>query len=359
MSRAAVIGAGPNGLAAAITVAAAGVETTVFERNAWVGGACSTAEVTLPGFRHDLGASVFPMGVASPFLRGLGLSATASATADSSASLRNDKQEERNDKNKAMELPWIQPDAPCAHPLDDGTAVMLERGVGATADGLDAADRERYIRTFGYLAEGFEELVEDLLGPVVHVPRHPWLMARFGMGAILPAAVEARRYEGPRARALFAGILVSYAQGMALLSVASKYYGYGLNLGAVARIWRGGCIIRSALLDNIAEAYATNPELGNILLAPNLSQQLADHLEGLRQTICQAAAAGVPVPGLMVSLGYFDAYRSAWLPDNLIQAQRDYFGAHTYERIEGPGSFHTDWEKTAVEMAPIEKVTTV
>ena len=160
-------------------------------------------------------------------------------------------------------------------------------------------------------------------------------------------------------RALFAGILVSYAQGMALLSVASKYYGYGLNLGAVARIWRGGCIIRSALLDNIAEAYATNPELGNILLAPNLSQQLADHLEGLRQTIWQAAAAGVPVPGLMVSLGYFDAYRSAWLPDNLIQAQRDYFGAHTYERIEGPGSFHTDWEKTAVEMAPIEKVTTV
>ena len=150
-------------------------------------------------------------------------------------------------------------------------------------------------------------------------------------------------------RALFAGILLSYAQGMALLTAASRYYRYGLNLAAVARIWRGGCIIRSALLDDIAEAYATNPELGNILLAPNLSRKLAEHLAGLRQTVCRAAEAGVPVPGLMVSLGYFDAYRSAWLPDNLIQAQRDYFGAHTYERIEGPGNFHTDWEKAATE----------
>jgi len=83
---------------------------------------------------------------------------------------------------------------------------MLERGVEATADGLDAADRERYRRTFGYLAEGFEALAGEILGPVLHVPRHPWLMARFGMGAILPAAVEARRYEGPRARALFGGM---------------------------------------------------------------------------------------------------------------------------------------------------------
>src|SRR5580704_13109334 len=106
MATAVVIGSGPNGLAAAITVAAAGIETTVFERNAWVGGACSTAQVTLPGFRHDLGASVFPMGFVSPFFRGL-----------------------------SIEIPWIQPDAPCAHPLDDGTAVMVERGVAATAGG--------------------------------------------------------------------------------------------------------------------------------------------------------------------------------------------------------------------------------
>ena len=135
MATAAVIGSGPNGLAAAITVAEAGVETTVFERNQWIGGACSTAEVTLPGFKHDLGASVFPMGVVSPFISSL-----------------------------ELELPWIQPDAPCAHPLDDGTAVMLERGVAATADGLDAADGERYKRTFGYLAEGFAELAEEIPG---------------------------------------------------------------------------------------------------------------------------------------------------------------------------------------------------
>ena len=177
MDTAAVIGSGPNGLAAAITLADAGVLTTVYERNERIGGGCSTAEVTLPGFRHDLGSSVYPMGIVSEFFRGL-----------------------------PFQLPWIQPDAPCAHPLDDGTAVMLERSVQATADGLDAADRERYIRTFAYLAERFADLTDDLLGPVVHVPKHPLLMARFGMGAILPAVVEARRFEGARARALFAGM---------------------------------------------------------------------------------------------------------------------------------------------------------
>ena len=114
MASAAVIGSGPNGLAAAITVARAGVETTVFERNGQIGGACSTGETTLPGFRHDLGSSVYPMGKASPFFKGL-----------------------------PFEIPWVEPDAPCAHPLDDGTAVMLERSVERTADGLDAADRAR------------------------------------------------------------------------------------------------------------------------------------------------------------------------------------------------------------------------
>jgi len=205
MATAAVIGSGPNGLAAAITVAAAGVEATVFERNASVGGACSTAEVTLPGFRHDLGASVFPMGLASPFIKSLGL-----------------------------DLPWIQPDAACAHPLDDDTAVMLERSVAATADGLDAADRARYIRTFGYLAENFDALAGEILGPVLHVPRRPWLMARFGMGAVLPATVEARRYEGARARALFAGmaahsVLSLEAAGSAAAGLVLMAAGHGVG----------------------------------------------------------------------------------------------------------------------------------
>jgi|HubBroStandDraft_6_1064221.scaffolds.fasta_scaffold175191_1 transcriptional regulator with XRE-family HTH domain len=116
------------------------------------------------------------------------------------------------------------------------------------------------------------------------------------------------------------------------------------DLEAVARIWRGGCIIRAALLEDICAAFRASPKLPNLLLDPNLSRQLMEHQEDLRQVICQAAESGVPAPGLMVSLSYL-AYRSAWLPANLIQARRDYFGAHTYERIDAKGTFHTQWEK--------------
>jgi len=146
-------------------------------------------------------------------------------------------------------------------------------------------------------------------------------------------------------RALYAAMIVTYAQGLALLVVASDKYKYHLDFEAVARIWRGGCIIRAALLKDICAAFHAKPELPNLLLDPSLSHKLMEHQEDLRQVVCQAAESGVPVPGLMVSLGYLDAYRSAWLPANLIQAQRDYFGAHTYERVDAKGTFHTDWEK--------------
>ena len=146
-------------------------------------------------------------------------------------------------------------------------------------------------------------------------------------------------------RALFAGVIIIYAQGMALLAVASEKYKYRLDLEAVARIWRGGCIIRAALLEDICAAFHARRDLPNLLLDPNLSRKVMEHQEDLRQVVCQAAESGVPAPGLMVSLGYLDAYRSAWLPANLIQAQRDYFGAHTYERIDAKGTFHTEWEK--------------
>jgi 6-phosphogluconate dehydrogenase len=146
-------------------------------------------------------------------------------------------------------------------------------------------------------------------------------------------------------RALFAGMIIIYAQGMALLAVASGKYGYDLNLEAVARIWRGGCIIRAALLEDICAAFHARRDLPNLLLDPKLSHKVMEHQEDLRQVVCQAAESGVPTPGLMVSLGYLDAYRSAWLPANLIQAQRDYFGAHTYERVDAKGTFHTEWEK--------------
>jgi len=146
-------------------------------------------------------------------------------------------------------------------------------------------------------------------------------------------------------RALFAGMIIIYAQGMALLAVASGKYGYDLNLEAVARIWRGGCIIRAALLEDICAAFHARRDLPNLLLDPKLSHKVMEHQEDLRQVVCQAAESGVPTPGLMVSLGYLDAYRSIWLPANLIQAQRDYFGAHTYERVDAKGTFHTEWEK--------------
>lgn len=146
-------------------------------------------------------------------------------------------------------------------------------------------------------------------------------------------------------RALFAGMAITYAQGMALLVAASDKYNYHLDLEAVARIWRGGCIIRAGLLEDISAAFHARRDLPNLLLDTNLSRKVMEHQEDLRQVVCRAAESGVPAPGLMVSLGYLDAYRSAWLPANLIQAQRDYFGAHTYERIDTKGTFHTVWEK--------------
>jgi len=145
--------------------------------------------------------------------------------------------------------------------------------------------------------------------------------------------------------ALYVAMTITYAQGFALLIAASNKYKYHLDLEAVARIWRGGCIIRAALLEDICTTLHSKHDLPNLLLAPNLSQKVMMHQEDLRKVVCQAVELGVPTPGLMVSLGYFDAYNSIWLPANLIQAQRDYFGSHTYERIDAKGTFHTAWEK--------------
>ena len=145
--------------------------------------------------------------------------------------------------------------------------------------------------------------------------------------------------------ALYAGMIIAYAQGMAVLAAASDKYEYGLDLEAVAQIWRGGCIIRAALLEDIRMAYRNQPGLPNLLLAPELSKKLSANQEDLRRVVCAAIELGLPTPCFMTALGYFDGYRSAWLPANLIQAQRDYFGAHSYERIDIKGTFHTDWTK--------------
>jgi 6-phosphogluconate dehydrogenase len=143
---------------------------------------------------------------------------------------------------------------------------------------------------------------------------------------------------------LYTAVIVTYAQGMALLKKASQNYRYGLDLEAVARIWRGGCIIRAALLEDIRGAFRMQPDLKNLLLSSGLGKKVIDHQEDLRNVIRTGAELGIPVPGFMSALSYFDAYRSVQLPANLIMAQRDYFGAHRYERIDAEGTFHTKWE---------------
>lgn len=147
----------------------------------------------------------------------------------------------------------------------------------------------------------------------------------------------------PLKNALYISMILTFAQGLALLRAASETYSFGLNLAEVAKIWRGGCIIRAALLDNIRKAYADNPSLPNLLLDPRLAQEVRKRETDLRSIVCNASRVGLPVPGLMTSLSYLDGYRSSRLPANLIQAQRDYFGAHTYQRVDAEGAFHTRW----------------
>ena len=143
--------------------------------------------------------------------------------------------------------------------------------------------------------------------------------------------------------ALYFATIIAYAQGMSLLHSASESYGYELNFSEVAGLWRGGCIIRAALLEDIRTAYAQNPSLPNLLLDGTFAEKLEAAQESTRHIVKLAVDNGIPIPAMMACLSYFDSYRRDWLPDNLIQAQRDYFGAHTYERIDREGTFHTKW----------------
>ena len=145
-------------------------------------------------------------------------------------------------------------------------------------------------------------------------------------------------------RALRAVFLVSYAQGFALLKRASDAYEYGLNPGTVARIWRGGCIIRADMLETFREAFRADPDLPNLLVAPAFTEILTDCRHALREVVALGVGAGIPVPAFSASLAYLDAYRSEWLPANLVAAQRDYFGAHTFARIDKDGMFHSQWD---------------
>ncbi len=180
MSRkACVIGAGPNGLAAAIVLAQAGMHVDVFEAESTPGGAARTLELTVPGFRHDFGSAIYPLGASSPFFSSLPLAHHG--------------------------LQWIHSPTPLAHPLDDGTAVLLERDLGEARDflGDDGPAWERLMRPF---VEEWSEFVPDVLRPVPFIPKHPWLMAHFGVLALQSAEAVARRFRSPRTRALFAGL---------------------------------------------------------------------------------------------------------------------------------------------------------
>ncbi|REG81085.1 NADP-dependent phosphogluconate dehydrogenase [Algoriphagus antarcticus] len=146
-------------------------------------------------------------------------------------------------------------------------------------------------------------------------------------------------------QALYFSFIIAYTQGLHQLSYASKEYGYDLDLSTIAKIWRAGCIIRAGLLADIAEAYTTDNKLPNLLLSPSFAPKIQGTLLAVREVVGFASKNGIPVPGLSSALSYFDAYTSSKLPLNLIQAQRDHFGSHTYERTDQNGIFHTEWGK--------------
>jgi len=146
-------------------------------------------------------------------------------------------------------------------------------------------------------------------------------------------------------QALYASKICSYAQGFALMTEAGKEYGWKLNFGEIAKIWRGGCIIRAQFLHRITEAYERDPNLANLMLDPFFKDILEGAQERWRHVVASAAHLGYPIPACSSALAYFDSYRRDRLPANLIQAQRDYFGAHTYQRTDKEGTFHTEWTK--------------
>jgi 6-phosphogluconate dehydrogenase len=162
----------------------------------------------------------------------------------------------------------------------------------------------------------------------------------------------APRFEGDRqafvddiGRAVYASKIISYAQGFMLLREAANEYKWHVNYGGVALMWRGGCIIRSRFLGKIRDAFAKNPDLHNLLLDDFFRSVIDESQASWRRVVARAAEMGIPIPAMSSALAFFDGYRHGWLPANLVQAQRDYFGAHTYERVDQPRGqfFHTNW----------------
>jgi 6-phosphogluconate dehydrogenase len=182
---------------------------------------------------------------------------------------------------------------------------------------------------------------------------------RVAASKILPQP-KPKKFSGDRKQlveavrqALYASKIVSYAQGMELLGAASHQYNWNLNFGDIATIWRGGCIIRAKFLNRIVEAYSRDAALHNLLLDSYFTDIIAKTQENWRVAVATGVEYGVALPAFSASLAYFDSYRSARLPHNLLQAQRDFFGAHTYERVDKPGVFHTEWIES--DSKPVQK----
>jgi phytoene dehydrogenase-like protein len=228
MSRkACVIGAGPNGLAAAIVLAQAGVQVDVLEAQSTPGGAARTLELTLPGFRHDFGSAVYPLGAGSPFFSSQPLAEHG--------------------------LQWIHSPAPLAHPLDDGSAVLLERDLGATKDslGVDGAAWDTLMRPF---VQDWDVFAPEILHPLPFIPRHPRLMARFAAVGLQSAEAIARRFRSPRTRALFAGMAAHSFLGLdealsaafaIMMAVPAHVVGWPIPRGGAQSIT--DCAVRSSV----------------------------------------------------------------------------------------------------------------
>jgi 6-phosphogluconate dehydrogenase len=150
--------------------------------------------------------------------------------------------------------------------------------------------------------------------------------------------------------ALYASKVVAYAQGFDQIQAASDEYNWNIDRGAMARIWRGGCIIRARFLNRITEAFTRDPQLPSLLVDPYFAGEISRGVEAWRRVVSQAALAGIPVPAFASSLAYYDSLRAERLPAALIQGQRDFFGAHTYKRIDKDGTFHTLWSGDHTEV---------
>ena len=285
-----VIGAGPNGLAAAITLAQAGKSVVVFEANPSLGGGVRSAELTLPGYTHDLCSSVYPLAIGSPFFRTLPL------------------------HNYGLE--WIAPPAPLAHPLDDGGAVLLHRSVNETMRGL-SQDADAYRKVFGWLADCWDGLDADILAPP-HAPRHPLQLVRFGYSAIQPARRFAtERFSGLRARALFAGIAAHSMLPLDRFGSAA----FGLVLGAAAHAFgwplvRGGAQrladALSAYFMSLGGEIVLGRSVGSLEELPQSRAVLCDLTPRQLATIADARLA----PGYRQRLSRFrygmGAYKIDW-----------------------------------------------